>query len=358
MSTTFGRNVRYTLFGESHGGGIGIILDGLPSGVKLDMAQIYAEMKRRAPGQDAFSTARKEEDAPELLSGFFEGYTTGTPLCALIKNTDQRSRDYAKLNELPRPSHGDYCGSVKYGGFQDYRGGGHFSGRLTAPLVFAGAVAKQILAQKGIAIHAVIRQIGTIKGEGFSAQNVQPDTLDFPVFDPVVKEKMQVEILKAKHVGDSVGGVVETVIYRLPVGLGDPFFDSFESRLSHLMFSVPAVKGIEFGEGFALANMLGSEANDSFVSDGKNITTTSNHNGGILGGITSGMPVIFRTAFKPTPSISKEQQTVNLRTMENEKLVITGRHDPCVVPRAVVVTESVAAMVVLDFLVCGGKVIE
>lgn len=350
MSTTFGKQISYTIFGESHGKGIGVVIDGLPGGIALDMEQIAAEMARRAPGQGEWATARKEKDLPEILSGFVDGRTTGTPLMALIRNEDMRSGDYPDLNRFPRPSHGDYSGFIKYQGFGDIRGGGHFSGRITAPLVFAGAVAKQILKKEGISFHAVIRQIGDVRAEGFTEETLKrTDTLSpfFPAFDH--EEEMREEIAKAKADGDSVGGMIETVILGLPAGWGDPFFDSFESMLSHAMFAVPAVKGIAFGSGFDLASMRGSGANDAYRTDGRRVYTKTNHNGGITGGITNGQTVCFSAVFKPTPSIAKAQETVDLKTMENTELVIKGRHDPCIVPRAAVVTESVAAMVTLDF---------
>ena len=355
MSATWGKKVRYTIFGESHGKGIGITIDGLPPGLILDLDEITREMARRAPGQNPLATARLEKDAFTIWSGFVNGKTTGTPLCAIIEIQDQKSTDYEKLALKFRPGHADYSGYIKYKGFNDIRGGGHFSGRLTAPLVFAGAIAKQLLRQHHIQIGAHIHRIASVSEPLFDAVSISEETLEtlthqtFAVIDPAIGKKMQDCILTAKSAGDSVGGIIETAAIHLPAGLGEPFFDSLESTLAHLLFSIPAVKGVEFGAGFALTQMKGSQANDALYHENGITKTSTNHNGGILGGITNGMPLIFRVAIKPTPSINIEQHTVNSNA-ENVTLVVGGRHDPCIVPRAVPVVEAATAMAILDLL--------
>ncbi len=356
MRNTFGRTAALTIFGESHGISIGAVLDGLPAGESIDWDMVRAEMARRAPGRNAMSTARSEKDAFEVQSGFFNGCTTGTPLCAVIGNGDCHSNDYDRLRHVMRPGHADYSGKIRYGGFNDYRGGGHFSGRLTAPLVFAGAVAAQILARRGIIIGSHILQIGQVRDKAFSPLGENKETLQalkqetLPVLDVSKRPFMEQEIMAAKAELDSVGGVIECMITGLPAGLGDPFFDSVESALSHMMFSVPAVKGIEFGDGFALASMRGSAANDAFYYDDGAVRTKTNHNGGINGGITNGMPVVFRAVLKPTPSIGRPQHTIDTDTQKNCILEIKGRHDPCVVQRAVPVIEAAASWTMLDIL--------
>ena len=361
MTATLGEKIKLTIFGESHGLGIGCVIDGLPSGFAIDLDAVKKEMQRRAPGKSPLATARNEKDAFIIESGFFEGRTTGTPLCVLIPNSDQHSGDYSKLKNVMRPGHADYSGKVKYNGFNDYRGGGHFSGRLTAPLVFMGAVAKQILAKRGIYVGAHIAAVAGVKDMPFNQLSESADTFSelaqktFPVIDDGAGEAMQEKILAAKQNCDSVGGVIECMAINLPAGIGAPFFDSLESRLAHALFSVPAVKGIEFGKGFALTQMPGSEANDQMYYDNGVVKTYTNNNGGITGGITNGMPVLFKAAVKPTPSIAKAQKTVDLSTESNTELVITGRHDPCIVQRAVPVIEGVAAWVILDMLLAGEK---
>lgn len=361
MTATLGEKIKLTIFGESHGLSIGCVIDGLPPGFAIDLDAVKKEMQRRAPGKSPLATARNEKDAFIIESGFFEGRTTGTPLCVLIPNSDQHSGDYSKLKNVMRPGHADYSGKVKYNGFNDYRGGGHFSGRLTAPLVFMGALAKQILAKCGIYIGAHIAAVAGVKDMPFNPLGESADTFSalaqksFPVLDDTAGEAMQEKILAAKQNCDSVGGVIECMAINLPAGIGAPFFDSLESRLAHALFSVPAVKGIEFGKGFALAQMPGSEANDQMYYDNGVVKTYTNNNGGITGGITNGMPVLFKAAVKPTPSIAKVQKTVDLSTESNTELVITGRHDPCIVQRAVPVIEGVAAWVILDMLVAGEK---
>ena len=323
--------MNYTIFGESHGPAIGVVLTGVPSGLALDLDAVAAEMARRAPGQDATSTARKEADQVEILSGLFEGKTTGTPLCGIIRNTDTHSRDYSKLKDLPRPGHGDYAGSVRYAGCNDYRGGGHFSGRLTAPLVFAGAVAKQILSQRGISIVSRISVLGGLK-------------------DPT-PEQCDTIILAAKSEGDSVGGSIACAVTGVPVGFGAPDLgENVEGIFAKHLFAVPAVKGLAFGEGFNFANLRGSQANDAFYMDGDTVRTRTNHAGGINGGITNGMPITFEVAIRPTPSIARAQQTVSLSRGTDEVLEIQGRHDPCIVKRALPVIEAAAALATCEVL--------
>jgi chorismate synthase len=323
--------MKYTIFGESHGPAIGVTLTGVPSGVELDLAFIRSELARRRPGQNAISTARKEADEPEILSGVFEGRTTGTPLCAIIRNTDTRSKDYSQLKVCPRPSHADYAGGVRYGGWNDYRGGGHFSGRLTAPLVFAGAVAKLILRKKGVEVAAHISMVGGVE-------------------DPT-PEQLEEVVLEAKNAGDSVGGAIACAVTGLPAGLGEPDFGcNVEGIFSQYLFAVPAVKAVGFGAGFEFARLRGSQANDPFTMDGGRVRTRTNHAGGINGGITNGMPVTFQVAIRPTPSISMEQDTVDLSMGQDTKLTIHGRHDPCIVHRAVPVIEAAAALASCEIL--------
>lgn len=357
MSGIYGMNIKMSIYGESHGKAIGVVLDGLPPGLALDEEAIAREMARRAPGQSALTTSRKEKDAVEIQSGFFNGYTTGTPLCARIANSDQHSKDYSILKDKMRPGHGDYAGFVRYQGYNDYRGGGHFSARLTAPLVFAGAVAKQALAQYGITIGAHILRIHDISEAVFNPLGESEATLKaidgkaFPVINDAIGEQMQSCILTAKGSLNSVGGVIELMAINLPPGLGAPYFDSVESRLSQILFSVPAVKGIEFGEGFGFAQLTGAEANDQMHYEESKVRCFTNHNGGITGGITNGMPLVFRVAMKPTPSISREQKTVSLSEQSDTTLTVVGRHDPCIVQRAVPVIEAVTAWTLWDLLI-------
>ncbi len=357
MSGMYGMNIKMAIYGESHGASIGLVIDGVPPGLKLDLEAIEKEMARRAPGKNQLSTQRKESDSFAIQSGFFEGYTTGTPLCVVIKNSDQHSKDYSILKDKMRPGHADYAGFVRYQGFNDYRGGGHFSGRLTAPLVFIGAVAKQVLAQEGMLVGAHILQIADIKEENFNPLGIEDKTVaelnvkEFAVLDDAIGEKMQAKILEAKSDLNSVGGVIETMVTHVPAGLGAPYFDSVESRLSHALFSVPAVKGVEFGDGFGISAMTGAEANDTLHFEEGKVVADTNHNGGVTGGITNGMPVIFRVAIKPTPSISREQKTVSLAEQCDTTLTIVGRHDPCIVQRAVPVIEAVTAWTMWDLLI-------
>ncbi len=338
MSSSFGKNIIVTIFGESHGAGIGCVLDGFPPGFRPDFNALSAFMARRAPGSAPGSTARHEADAPEIISGIFEGRTTGSPITALIRNADHHSSDYADLAAVPRPGHADYALSVKTGGANDIRGGGHSSGRLTAGLCFAGGLAMQYLEARGIHIASRIVSIGGTKVEGET---------DAAGLDAAARDTIDA----ARREGDSVGGIVECTVTGLPAGYGDPIFDGVENRFASILFGIPAVKGVEFGSGFAGSALRGSQNNDPFYfdDDGKVRTRTNNH-GGALGGITSGMPIVFRVAIKPTPSIAKPQQSVNLRTGENCELVVKGRHDACIVPRARPVVEAAAAVAALDLL--------
>ena len=326
MSSSYGDNFRISIFGESHASAIGVTIEGLPAGSPVDSGKLQAFLERRAPGRDAFSTSRREADAPEFLCGVKNGIATGAPITAIIRNSDTRSNDYANLANVPRPGHADYPAEVKFGGCQDRAGGGHFSGRLTAPLCIAGGIALQQLERLGVSVSARAVRIG---GE------TEP-------------ERMEAAIAAARDEGDSVGGVVEAEICGLPAGVGDPMFGGLENRIAQIVFGIPAVKGIEFGEGFAVADLKGSENNDPYgIADGKVVPLT-NHAGGILGGISTGAPVVFRVAFKPTPSIAKEQDSVDLEKMEPAKLVVKGRHDPCVVLRAIPCVEAAAAVAVFD----------
>lgn len=352
MKNTFGNHLSVTLFGESHGTAIGAIVDGLCPGIKIDEDNIRRMMHLRQPG-GAISTARQEKDAYEIVSGMVDGIATGTPLTILIRNQDTKSGDYAAMKALMRPGHADYPAQCKYHGYQDTRGGGHFSGRITASLVAAGAICHSALKAKGILIGTHISKCAGISDRGFTDADADVQVLServFPVLDPEAGERMQAEILKAKSEGDSVGGVLETVINGLPAGVGEPWFDTFESMLAHILFSIPAVKGVEFGDGFALADMRGSCANDPLRYEEGKVVTTSNHGGGIGGGITNGMPVVFRCAVKPTPSIGIEQDTVNVATETNATLAVKGRHDPAIVHRARIVVDAVTAIAVYDML--------
>jgi len=346
MSSSYGENIRLTVFGQSHSPAIGVTVEGLPAGEHIDFEKLYAFLSRRAPGQNNYSTARKEADMPEFVSGIKDGILCGPPLTAIIRNSDTRSKDYSELAVKPRPGHADYVASVKYNGAQDYAGGGHFSGRLTAPLCIAGGICLQLLEKIEIKVFARIYSIGGIRDNGELTASVAEK--EFPVNDDLCGESMKARIAEAKADCDSVGGIIECVATGVPVGLGDPMFDGMENRIASIVFGVPAVKGLEFGKGFASADMIGSEHNDPYtVKDGK-IVTKTNNNGGILGGITNGMPILFRVAIKPTPSVAKEQDTVDLTSMSDTKLAVKGRHDPCIVPRAVPVIEAAAAVAIYD----------
>lgn len=356
MSSNLGQNLQVTIFGQSHSAAIGVSIDGLPAGERIDLEELDRFLQRRAPGRDATATARKEGDQPRILCGLVEDRTCGAPLAAIIENTNTRSQDYEQLKDVPRPGHADYTAQTRYGGYQDVRGGGHFSARMTAPLCIAGGVCAQILKRRGIEVAAHIQSIGDVEDMSFDPMGEQVETLDrlkaapFPVLDPNAGENMRAAILEAKAKGDSIGGVVECIVTGLPAGVGQLMFGGMESRLAAALFGIPAVKGVEFGAGFEATRMHGSEHNDPFTISNGAVVATSNHSGGILGGITSGMPLVMRAAFKPTPSIAMEQNSVSLSRMATKKLAIVGRHDPCVVPRAVPVVEAVAAIVVLDAL--------
>ena len=353
MSSTWGQCLKLSIFGQSHGEAIGVTLDGFPAGMQIDMERLMAEMARRAPGQSLLTTARNEADVPEFLSGVLNGKTTGQPICILIRNTNQRSRDYGDGVALVRPGHADYTGHVRYFGHEDWRGGGSFSGRLTAPLVAAGALCSQWLEQQGVKTACHIQQLGEVKDASFMTADPAADytymkKMHLPVLSTGLDVQMEAAAMAVREEGDSIGGVIECMVTGLPAGLGAPFFDSVESEISHLLFSVPAVKGVEFGEGFGFASLRGSQANDAFRMEDGQVVTETNHAGGINGGITNSMPVIFRCAIRPTPSIARKQQTVSLKTGENAGLEIQGRHDPCILPRAVPVVEAVAAIAILD----------
>ena len=352
MKNTFGSSISVTLFGESHGEAIGAVLDGIPPGIKIDTDFIDKKLSERRP-YGKLSTARVERDSYRILSGVFNGYTTGAPLAILIENENTVSKNYDSLKDTPRPSHADYTSECKYHGYQDYRGGGHFSGRITAPLVAVGAILQSALLSKGIRIATHIASIHGISDRPFEDYEKDVKILSSKAFSALsdeAEEKMKDEILKAKENGDSVGGTLESVILGMPAGVGEPWFDSMEGVISHMLFSIGGVKGIEFGSGFSLGEMLGSEANDAFeVKNGK-IVTKTNHNGGINGGITNGMPIVLKCAVKPTPSIYKEQQSVNIKKMENETLKIEGRHDPCIIHRVRSVIDAALAIAVSDML--------
>lgn len=348
MSSSFNGNIKFTIFGQSHSPAIGVTVEGLPAGFEPNMNELARFMQRRAPGQNEYSTPRAEADAPEFISGLFEGKLCGTPLTAIIKNTNTRSKDYSELKYKPRPGHADFCAGIRYNSSQDYTGGGHFSGRLTAPLCIVGGLCLQLLKAEGISMAAHIAELGGISDRGELCAEASKKA--FPVIDDDCGEKMKKAIAEAKSRGDSVGGVIECAVFGCPAGIGDPMFGGMENRISTLVFAIPAIKGIEFGAGFNAATLRGSENNDPFAVESGRIITKTNNCGGILGGITTGMPIVFRAAVKPTPSISLEQDTVDLRTMENAKLSIHGRHDPCIVPRAVPCIEAAAAIAVYDAL--------
>ncbi len=356
MSCSFGEKIKITIFGQSHSEAMGVVIDGLPAGFELDLEKIQNFLNRRAPGRNAMSTSRAEADKFNIVSGAVNGITCGAPLCAIIENTNQRSGDYDKLKALPRPSHSDFAAYMKHNGFNDIRGGGNFSGRLTAPLCFAGAVIMQMFEKKGVYIGAHIKRIAKIDDESFNPVAVNEADLsavsvkELPVINDESGEKMKAAVLEAKKSGDSVGGIIECAVIGLEAGFGEPIFGGIENKISSAIFGIPAVKGIEFGSGFAGCDLFGSENNDGFIVENEKIKTATNNHGGILGGITSGMPVIFRCGIKPTPSIAKEQQTVNLATGESEALVIGGRHDPCIVRRAVPCVEAAAAIALADYV--------
>jgi len=356
MASVFGNALKVSIFGQSHSPAVGVVIDGLPAGFKPDFEALKRFMLRRAPGRSRHATARSEADEPEILSGIVNGATCGAPLAAVIRNTDARPRDYEGVRDIPRPSHADFAAQAKFHGAQDVSGGGHFSGRLTAPLCFAGGLCLQLLEAEGIVIGAHIASIGNASDRPFNPLGEDTETLrrlaesDFPVLDSARGEKMQSVIDEAREAGDSVGGVIECIVMGLPAGVGSPMFDGLENRLAAAVFAVPAVKGIEFGSGFAGARLRGSENNDAFYTDGCVVRTETNNHGGILGGISSGMPILFRVAVKPTPSIALPQRSVRLSDKTNVQLTVKGRHDPCIVPRAVPAIEAAAALALYDAL--------
>ena len=359
MSSIWTRNLKISIFGESHGPCIGTVIDNMPAGEELNFDDILFDMKRRAPGSSNVSTARLEPDEPKIVSGILNGHTTGAPICAIIENKNFNSSDY-KTPELLRPGHADFSANVKYGGFNDCNGSGHFSGRLTAPLTFCGAVCRQILKRRGIFIGAHIHSIKNICDDSFETDISQAllESLcreKMPTINKNVKTKMTNTILQAKAQGNSVGGVVECAAINVPAGVGSPMFEGIENIISSLVFAIPGVKGIEFGSGFWGSTLFGSQNNDCFFLSGNKIKTETNNHGGILGGISSGMPIVFKVAVKPTPSIGKPQKTINIKDLSEQVVSTAGRHDPCIVPRVLPVVESVCAIAILDFLMGDGK---
>ncbi len=354
MSSVFGRKLKISIFGQSHAETIGVVIDGFPAGFRVDREALRAFAARRAPGNNAFATPRKEADEAEFISGLVDDVTCGAPICAVIRNTNTRSGDYRELFDRPRPSHADYPADIRYGGAQDVRGGGHFSGRLTAALCVAGGLCLQYLEKQGIAVGAHIAAIGEVRDTPFDAVGVSRADFPggtFPVRDADAAEQMLTVIAAARAKSDSVGGIIECAAVGLPAGIGDPIFDGLENRLSQAVFGIPAVRGIEFGNGFEAAALRGSQNNDVYYDDNGTVKTRTNNHGGVLGGISTGMPLTFRVAIKPTPSIGREQQTLNRRTGQIEPLVVKGRHDPCIVPRAVPCVEAACAIVLCDYLI-------
>ena len=352
MSSTYGERLKLSIFGQSHGPAIGMTLDGIPAGRPVDLEKLQSFLNRRAPGQNDHSTPRKEADRPEFLSGLVDGYTCGAPITAVIHNTNTRSGDYSNLKDCPRPGHADFAAQMKYGGYQDVAGGGHFSGRLTAPLCIAGGLCKQWLEAMGIHIGARIAAIAGVEDAPVHWDWVNPDLdaicPDFSVLNTEAGTKMREAIAAAKADGDSVGGLIECMVTGLPTGLGEPMFGGMESKIAQIVYGIPAVKGLSFGSGFAGSSLRGSQNNDPFILQDGKIKTATNNAGGILGGITSGMPLVFTVAIKPTPSISAVQRSVSLKQMEQTSLIVKGRHDPCIVPRAVPVVEAAAAIAIYD----------
>lgn len=358
MSSVYGEHLKLSIFGQSHGPAIGMTLDGIPAGLPIDMEKLQQFMKRRAPGQNAYSTPRKEKDIPEFLDGIVNGKTCGSPITAVIYNQNQRSSDYNNLLDSPRPGHADYTAHVKYGGSEEITGGGHFSGRLTAPLCIAGGMCMQWLEKLGIRIGAHIQSIGNIADSPILLDWLDPDLesicSDFPVVNPSAGERMQQRISVVKADGDSIGGIIECFVTGIPAGIGGPMFGGMESRLSQILYGIPAVKGVSFGSGFGVGIMLGSENNDPYAYKNGSVVTTTNHCGGILGGITTGMPLVLQVAVKPTPSISKPQTTISYTQQTTVPLEIKGRHDPCIVPRAVPVVEAAVAVALYDAILGKG----
>ena len=360
MSSTYGENLKITIFGQSHGPAIGMTLDGIPAGLPVDTEKLQQFLNRRAPGQNDWSTPRKEEDAPEFLSGVVDDFTCGAPIAAIIHNHNTRSGDYENLKDIPRPGHADYTAQIKYGGFQDAAGGGHFSGRLTAPLCIAGGLCKQWLEEMGIKIGAHIDFLGGITDSAFDP--LEPEirfvNARFPVLSAVAGQQMRKRIQQTHEAGDSIGGEIECAITGVPAGLGEPIFGGVESRMAQILYGIPAVKSLEFGAGKQVAYGKASQLNDEFLIENGIVKTKTNHCGGILGGITNGMPILFRVAIKPTPSIAKPQNSVNLKTKEEVVLEIKGRHDPCIVPRAVPVVEAAAAIAIYDLILANPQTLR
>jgi chorismate synthase len=356
MSNTLGVSFTVSSFGESHGPLVGVLIDGCPAGLPLSETDLQYDLDRRRPGENEFVTPRNEPDLVDIWSGVFNGHTTGAPLCLAVQNINADSNSYKQMRFIPRPGHADYVSYVKYSGWADYRGGGRFSGRITAGFVMAGAVAKKLLATLGVDVVAYTSEIGSIKAAHPCVDNIKESARRNPVYCPnqPLAEKMMAAIAKARDSGDSLGGVVEVVAANAPSGLGEPVFDTLDGQLAKAFFAIPGVKAVEFGEGFGAARLKGSENNDALVIEEGKVRTSTNHAGGILGGLSNGMPILARVAIKPTPSISNTQRTVNLQTMEESEINITGRHDPCIVPRAVVVVEAVTAIVLCDFAIRAG----
>jgi len=352
----FGARYRTTIFGTSHGPFVGCTIEGLRAGTRIDEAFVQAQLDRRRPGQSLVTSQRKEVDRVEFSEGISDGLATGEPIVALIRNEDVQSKSYSTVARVPRPGHGDFAAAMKYGGKSDLRGGGQLSGRMTAPIVVSGAIGRQVLEPKGVRFYAHAAQIGRVTAQPVSPQQIEANVERNAVrcADVEAADRMIEEIEAARKDRDSVGGIIEAVVTGLPPGVGEPFFESIESALAHLLFSIPAVKGVDFGAGFRAASMRGSEHNDPFAVEAGRVVTETNHAGGILGGITNGMPVTFRVAVKPTASIAKPQRSVDLATMMPTEIVVTGRHDPCIVPRAVPVVENAAAMAILDLMLAGG----
>lgn len=354
--SSYGKKINVTIFGESHGEAIGTVIENIPAGHKIDMDRIFIQMSRRAPGKDKTATPRVEKDFPNIKSGILNGVTTGAPICCIIENTNTKSGDYSNLLACPRPGHSDYTAYVKYNGNNDIRGGGHFSGRLTAPIVFAGSVIRQILEEKNIKIGGHISSIYNVQDDMFDPVAIEDALLDrlsqdsFPLINTNKESSMRQAVETARLNQDSVGGTIECAVTGLPAGIGGPLFDGIEGAIAQAMFGIPAIKGIEFGKGFDSAKLLGSQNNDAYYYQNGTVVTKTNNCGGILGGISNGMPLTFKVAVKPTPSISQQQDTVNLQTKENDTLVIHGRHDPCIVPRAVSVVEAMTAIAIYDLL--------
>ncbi|MBE6842332.1 MAG: chorismate synthase [Ruminococcus sp.] len=357
MASFWNNRISISIFGESHGAAIGVVIDNLPAGEYIRLEEVKEFLSRRAPKKNKTSTPRSEKDMPQIMSGLYNNRTTGTPLCAFIQNTDQHSNDYKNVQTLARPGHADYTGAKRYQGFNDVRGGGHFSGRLTAPLVFAGAICAQILERRGIYTGAHIASIHGINDKEFNHTTVSREDIlnvrkkEFPVIDDKAGEKMIADVEKAHNALDSLGGIIECACVNIPAGIGSPMFEGLENTISQLVFGIPAVKGIEFGAGFKVAQMLGSQNNDEFyVDDHGHVLTRTNNHGGILGGISSGMPLVFRVAIKPTPSISQPQKTIDYSQLKNDTITIKGRHDPCIVPRAVPCVEAAVNIAVLNHM--------